>query len=118
MIETIAKAGTLVSFIACGYILKQLGLFSRESFNTISTIVFDITLPAAIIIHLNGVHFEGRLLYISVLAIVCNLIFIGLGYILGRDKIEKSFYMLNLNGFNIGNFALPFVSYFLIVPLY
>jgi predicted permease len=112
MIETIAKAGTLVSFIACGYILKQLGLFSRESFNTISTIVFDITLPAAIIIHLNGVHFEGRLLYISVLAIVCNLIFIGLGYILGRDKIEKSFYMLNLNGFNIGNFALPFVSYF------
>lgn len=112
MMETIAKAGILVSFILCGYILKQMRLFSRQSFNTISTIVFNITLPTAIIVNLNGVHFENRLLFISVLAIVFNFIFIGLGYMLGKDKIEKSFYMLNLNGFNIGNFALPFVSYF------
>jgi len=112
MIETIAKAGTLVSFIVCGYVLKQLGLFSKESFNTISTIVFDLTLPSAIIVNLNGVHFESRLLFISALAILFDLIFIGLGYVLGKNKVEKSFYMLNLNGFNIGNFALPFVSYF------
>ncbi len=112
MLDTIAKAAILVSFICCGYMLKQLKLFSRQSFNTISTIVFNVTLPAAIIVHLNGIQFETHLLFISILAIGLNFIFIGLGYLLGRNKEEKSFYMLNLNGFNIGNFALPFVSYF------
>lgn len=112
MIETLIKAAILVSFIFCGYILKQLHLFDRQAFGTISTIVFNLTLPAAIIVHLNGIQVEPELLFISVLAIVFNFIFIGLGYVMGRTKEEKSFYMLNMNGFNIGNFALPFVSYF------
>ena len=109
---TIIKAAILVSFILCGYILKQLRLFGRSTFQTISTIVFNITLPAVIIANLNGIHFEVRYLFISLLAIVFNLLMVGLGYGVGRTKDEKAFYMLNLNGYNIGNFALPFVSYF------
>ena len=112
MEETIIKAVILVSFIFGGYMMKQLNLFSPQAFDTISSIVFRITLPAAIIVNLNGVHFETNYLFISILAIVFNFVFIGLGYVMGKDRIEKSFYMLNLNGFNIGNFALPFVSYF------
>lgn len=109
---TIIKAAILVSFIICGYVLKQLRLFGRSTFHTISTIVFNITLPSVIIANLNGIHFEGSYLLISLLAIVFNLIMVGLGYGAGRTKDEKAFYMLNLNGYNIGNFALPFVSYF------
>lgn len=112
MEETISKALILVSFILGGYVLKQAGIFSRQSFETISSIVFRITLPAAIIVNLNGVHFELNYLWISIVAILFNFLYIGMGYVLGRDKEEKSFLMLNLNGFNIGNFALPFVSYF------
>lgn len=112
MEETISKAIILVSFIFGGYLMKQAGIFTRQSFDTISNIVFRVTLPAAIIVNLNGVHFELNYLFISVLAIVFNFIFIGMGYVIGKDREEKSFLMLNLNGFNIGNFALPFVSYF------
>ena len=112
MEETISKALILVSFILGGYVLKQAGIFSRQSFETISSIVFRITLPAAIIVNLNGVHFELNYLWISIVAILFNFLYIGMGYVLGRDREEKSFLMLNLNGFNIGNFALPFVSYF------
>lgn len=112
MIETITKAAILISFIFCGYILKQIGLFGRDAFATISAIVFNITLPAAIIVNLNGIQFASNYLLISVLAIVFNLILVGVGYLAGRTKEEKVFYMLNLNGYNIGNFALPFVSYF------
>lgn len=112
MEETIMKALILVSFIFGGYMMKRTGAFSPRSFDTISSIVFRLTLPAAIMVNLNGVHFEINYLLISVLAILFNFIFIGMGYGLGRNKKEKSFYMLNLNGFNIGNFALPFVSYF------
>lgn len=112
MIETVMKAAILISFIFCGYVLKQIGLFGRDAFTTISTIVFNITLPAAIIINLNGINFEYNYLFISVLAIAFNLILVGAGYFAGKTKEEKVFYMLNMNGYNIGNFALPFVSYF------
>lgn len=112
MIETITKAAILVSFIFCGYTLKKIGLFGQDAFATISTIVFNITLPAAIIVNLNGIHFASNYLLISILAIIFNLILVGAGYCAGRTKEEKVFYMLNLNGYNIGNFALPFVSYF------
>ena len=112
MEETIIKAAILVSFIFCGYLLKQLRLFGRSTFNTISTIVFNITLPSVIIVNLNGIHFETRYLLISLLAIVFNLIMVGAGWAAGKTKDEKAFYMLNMNGYNIGNFALPFVSYF------
>ena len=104
MEETIIKAAILVSFIFCGYTLKQLRLFGRSTFNTISTIVFNITLPSVILVNLNGIHFDTRYLLISLLAIIFNLIMVGMGY--------AAFYMLNMNGYNIGNFALPFVSYF------
>ena len=112
MEETIIKAAILVSFIFCGYTLKQLRLFGRSTFNTISTIVFNITLPSVILVNLNGIHFDTRYLLISLLAIIFNLIMVGMGYAAGRTKDEKAFYMLNMNGYNIGNFALPFVSYF------
>lgn len=112
MLETIGKAAILIAFIFCGYMLKQGRLFGRQSFQTISTIVFTLTLPAAIIVHLNGMQFDHNLLWISLIAIICNFILVGLGYLSGHGKMEKSFYMLNMSGFNIGNFALPFVSYF------
>ena len=88
---TIIKAAILVSFILCGYILKQLRLFGRSTFQTISTIVFNITLPAVIIANLNGIHFEVRYLFISLLAIVFNLLMVGLGYGVGRTKERKPF---------------------------
>lgn len=112
MEETIIKAAILVSFIFCGYTLKQLRIFGRSTFNTISTIVFNITLPSVIVVNLNGIHFDTRYLLISLLAIIFNLVMVAMGYAAGRTKDEKAFYMLNMNGYNIGNFALPFVSYF------
>lgn len=89
MEETIIKAAILVSFIFCGYTLKQLRLFGRSTFNTISTIVFNITLPSVIIVNLNGIHFDTAYLFISLLAIIFNLIMVGMGYAVGRTKDER-----------------------------
>lgn len=112
MNDTIVKALILISFIASGYILKRIGIFNRQSFNTISSLVMTLTLPCVIITKLNGVHFELNMFVITFIGILFNLIFIAIGYFVGKTKQEKSFYMLNLSGYNIGNFALPFVSYF------
>ena len=102
MEETIIKAAILVSFIFCGYTLKQLRLFGRSTFNTISTIVFNITLPSVIVVNLNGIHFDTRYLLISLLAIIFNLVMVAMGYAAGRTKDEIAFYLLNMRGNPLG----------------
>ena len=114
MLEILYKSGVLVLVIILGYILKTVGLFSKErDFETISNIVLYITLPAALINNLNGLRFPSYLLLLSIFGFLCNWMYIFLAKKFGKDKEDKSFIMLNINGYNIGNFSLPFISFFL-----
>ena len=114
MIEILYKSGVLVLVIILGYILKTVGLFSKErDFETISNIVLYITLPAALINNLNGLRFPSYLLLLSIFGFLCNWMYIFIAKKYGKDKVSKSFMMLNINGYNIGNFSLPFISFFL-----
>ena len=114
MLEILYKTGVLVLVIILGYILKTVGLFSKErDFETISNIVLYITLPAALINNLNGLRFPSYLLLLSVFGFLCNWMYIVIAKKYGKDKESKSFMMLNINGYNIGNFSLPFISFFL-----
>lgn len=108
------RASLLVLVIILGYTLKTVGLFSKEKdFKTISNIIMYITLPAALITSLNGLRFPLGLLLISLFGFLCNWVYIFVANTFGNDKEEKSFMMLNINGYNIGNFSLPFISFFL-----
>ncbi len=114
MLGILYKACILVLVIVLGYILKSVGLFSKDrDFVTISNIVLYITLPAALINNLNGLRFPYYLLILSVFGFLCNWMYIFLAKKFGKDKEGKSFMMLNINGYNIGNFSLPFISFFL-----
>lgn len=113
MFNIIVKALTLFSVVILGFTLKQFKAFSgRENFEVVSRIVMYVTLPAAIVTNLNGTPFEWSLLLISGFGFLCNWLYILVSYVFGRDREEQSFLTLNINGYNIGNFALPFISYF------
>lgn len=114
MLEIIYQISILLLIIVLGYTLKALGLFSKKrDFVTLSTVVLYITLPSAIITNLNGLRFPPVLLLISVIGFSANWVYILLAQKLGRNKEEKGFMALNINGYNIGNFALPFIAFFL-----
>lgn len=114
MLDILYKSGILVLVIVLGYILKSVDLFSKErDFVTISDIVLYITLPAALINNLNGLRFPTYLLILSIFGFLCNWMYIFLSSKFGKDKETQSFMMLNINGYNIGNFSLPFISFFL-----
>lgn len=114
MFEILQKSLVLILVIVLGYALKKIGLFSQEKdFSTLSKLVLYITLPSAIITNLNGLRFPIYLLFISLFGFLCNWLYILLSKQFGRDKEEKAFMAINLNGYNIGNFALPFIAYFL-----
>lgn len=113
MLETIIKASVLVSIIVIANFLTSRGVFSRErDFDTISKLIFYLTLPSAIIANLNGLSFPPILMIISIVGFLCNWIYIMMSYWLGRTPQEKGFLMINMNGYNIGNFSLPFISFF------
>lgn len=115
MQDLLIRAGSFVAIIVLGFVLRRIGFFKENAFEVLSKVVIKITLPAAIIKNFAGTVIAPNLLVLSVLGFVCGVIYIIVGYLThkGKTKEEKAFGVLNLPGFNIGVFALPFVSSFL-----
>jgi hypothetical protein len=74
-----------------------------------------ITLPAAIIANFSKISMDTSMLILCVIGILCNALTVAIGYLLNlaKDKDSKVFDMLNLSGYNIGCFTMPFVQGFL-----
>ncbi|MBU3154394.1 AEC family transporter [Clostridium estertheticum] len=106
----IAKAITLMAIILTGYIFKKINILKKQDFEVISSIVLKLTLPCAIIANLNGTKLSLEMLFIIIIGFGFNIFLVIAGYFMRKNKTDKSFSMLNLSGFNIGNFTLPFVS--------
>lgn len=114
MFDIIYQSSILISIIVLGYVVKSIGPFSKvENFDTLTNIILYITLPSAIITNLNGLEFPPILLVISIFGFLCNWMYLFISKRVGKDKEEQSFMMLSVNGYNIGNFALPFIAFFL-----
>lgn len=115
MIAVLVKAMAFVSIIAIGYVLKRVGFFHARDFFLLSKIVVKITLPAAIVSNFSKISMDFSLLIFCVIGLVCNFIMVAIGYMMNlkNGREEKAFDMLNLSGYNIGNFTMPFVQSFL-----
>lgn len=115
MAAVLTKAFAFVAIIAMGYLLKRAGFFHAKDFYLISNIVIKITLPAAIVSNFSKITMDYSLLAMCVIGLLCNFVTIIVGYVMNlkRSKEEKAFAMLNMSGYNIGNFTMPFVQSFL-----
>ncbi|MBE5867529.1 MAG: AEC family transporter [Lachnospiraceae bacterium] len=114
MLEILMRAGCLVAIIGIGYFLRRIHVFKEEDFGVLSKIVLRLTLPAAIITNLSGKQIDLSMLAIALIALFGNLAYVGIGYLihLRQGKNQQAFGMLNLSGYNIGNFTMPFVQSF------
>lgn len=115
MLEIITRAGCFIAIIILGFTLRRLGVFKEGDFRVLSTIVIKITLPAAIITSFAGKSIDPAMLSLALLGLGGGVIYIVLGFVLNprASREKKAFEMLNLPGYNIGNFTLPFVQSFL-----
>lgn len=115
MLDMITRAGCFASIIFLGMALRKLGVFRESDFRVLSTIVVKITLPATIISSFAGQTIDPALLSLSAIGLGGGILYLLLGLVLnlrsGKDR--RAFEMLNLSGYNIGNFTLPFVQGFL-----
>lgn len=115
MLDILLRAGSFIAIIILGYLLKRIGFFKQEDFTILSKITIRITLPCAIITSFAGKTFNPALLSLTFLAIGCGLIYILIGFLINRNnsREQQAFEMLNLPGYNIGTFVIPFAQSFL-----
>ena len=115
MADILIKAGCYIAIILLGIVLRRLGFFKKEDFNVLAKIVIRITLPAAIIVSSAGRQISASMLSIVAIALGCGVLYMSLGYLLNRkgSASQKAFGILNMSGYNIGNFTMPFTQGFL-----
>lgn len=115
MQEILVKAGCYIAIILLGIFLRRIGFFKAEDFTVLSKIVIRITLPAAIIASSVGREMDASMLSIVLLGLGGGVLYMILGWLFGRrgGKEQQAFDILNIPGYNIGTFAMPFTQNFL-----
>lgn len=115
MTDILIRAGSFVAIIILGYVLRRCGIFKESDFGVLSKVVLKITFPAAVITSFAGRQIEPALLSLSLIALMCGVIYMLIAALVNsRDSREqRAFDILNLPGYNIGNFTMPFVQSFL-----
>ncbi|WP_405319049.1 AEC family transporter [Frisingicoccus sp.] len=115
MQDILVRAGCFVAIILLGYFLRKINFMDETAFPVLSKIVIKITLPAAIVVSFNGKEIDSSLLFLVAIGLGCCVLYMILGYVLnirgGKDK--QAFAIINMSGYNIGNFTMPFVQSFL-----
>lgn len=113
--DLLIRAGCFVAIIILGFVLRKVGFFKENAFEVLSKVVVKITLPAAIVKNFATSNMDVSMLSIAALGFGGSLLYIVAAYLthLRKSKEQQAFAVLNLPGYNIGIFALPFVSSFL-----
>lgn len=112
MVDVLLDAGSYAVVIAVGALCAQTGFISPTTKNVISRIVFHITLPCVVVYSFVGFEFDPSLLLVTATGLAVTVVgFIG-SLIYSRKLPPKirTFHAINGNGYNIGCFALPFIS--------
>jgi predicted permease len=111
----------LFLIILIGYGLKRINLLSKADGGTLSTIILNVTLPAAIIVNLADLQIQTNLLILLLAGFLLNCLMILIGAVASKRKktVEREFFMYSVSGYNVGNFTLPFLQSFfpVAVPL-
>ena len=115
MQEILIKAGCYIAIIFLGYILRRTGFFGPEAFGVLSKILMKITLPCAIISSNAGKAIDSSMLTIMLLSFGAGVLYMILGSITykRKGKDAQAFGILNIPGYNIGTFSMPFTQNFL-----
>ena len=115
MLDILTRAGCFVTIILLGQILRRTGVFGPETFGILSKVVMKITLPAALIASSAGKPIDASMLTIALLGLGGGILYILVAFLMNlrSSRDQRAFEILNLAGYNIGNFTMPFVQSFL-----
>ena len=108
------KVSSFVVIILAGILVGRSGKLGKGTGEAISKIVFNFTLPAAIIHAFGSADFTPHMLTLVPLGVVCTMgpYLLSLVFSRNAEREDRILYLMNISGFNIGSFGLPFVQAF------
>lgn len=115
MQSILIRSGCYISIIILGFLLRRIGFFKESDFAVLSRIVVRITLPAVLVVNAATRQLDPRLLILTLVGFGSSLLYVGVGWLVGRSKGKdaQAFSILNISGYNIGVFVIPFTQTFL-----
>lgn len=115
MEEALLKVLSFALVICIGITFSKLGSLGDGAGRLISKVVFNLTLPCAIVSAFGSAEFHVELLGLTVLGLAVTALqfFLSLlAYRRSLNKKELTYQLSNVAGYNIGCFALAFVQEF------
>jgi len=102
----------ILLLIGLGYLLKKLNILRESDGEVISRIIFNLTLPALVIVSLNTAKIEPSLILLPFIVVSYGLISVFIAYFVFKkeEKEIKGTLMMLCTGYNIGLFAFPLVE--------
>lgn len=115
MEEIILKAGCYIAIILLGFVLRRVGFFDEHTFPVLSKLVIKVTLPAAVVSSAVGREIDLGMLSLVLLGFGGGVLYMAIAWLMNRksSREQLAFELVNLPGYNIGVFALPFTQSFL-----
>lgn len=112
--QALAKPAVFLFIILLAYALKRFGLFGQRDYRVMQTVVFDVTLPAAILVSFATNPHSASLLWVTLFGFLAAAAPVPLVFLATRRRpiAERAFLMLNTSGYNIGNFCFPLLQSF------
>ncbi len=117
MFDVFITSFTFVLIIVIAYTLKKWKVLKKQDANILATIIMNVTLPCALLTSANGISLDITIIILIIIGILSNVLMIVVGYIASRKErpILKGTYMINVSGYNIGNF-ITFLLYRHFIP--
>lgn len=101
-----------VVLLFAGYGFKKAGIFKVEDTDFLKKVILYLTMPAMAVNGLKDLELQPSFLWCFLVGFGTSTILMLVGMAATRKKApeEKVMYLFNLNTYNIGNFAIPFLT--------
>ncbi|NMN01224.1 transporter [Bifidobacterium sp. DSM 109958] len=103
------QSGSLLLVIVAAYALKHLHVFSDRDYRVAQGLVFNLTLPCAIVMSFATNEHDMSMLWIVLFGFLCALIPMFIVFLgsRGDETRYRAYQILNASGLNLGAFCLP-----------
>lgn len=95
-----------------GYGFKKAGIFKVKDSDFLKSVILYITMPAAAVNGLKDLELQMSFLWCFLIGFVTCTVLMLAGMAASRraDSSERLLYLFSFNSFNVGNFAIPFLT--------
>ena len=112
MSNVLSQTIVYVVLLFAGYGFKKAGIFKVEDTDFLKKVILYLTMPAMAVNGLKDLELQPSFLWCFLVGFGTSTILMLVGMAATRKKSpeEKVMYLFNLNTYNIGNFAIPFLT--------